>query len=314
MKMEFGVIRSSKILLWMVSVILSVLLWFYVGNINIVQVEKKIPLHYRLPPDMTFFEEPLKELTVTVKGPALFIRKMDLEPTVVEVVVPIREGHDRFSFEKEVNQLTISLPLGVEKIQIVPDRILLELDRQIKKLVPVQIHKESELDRSLKMTKSRLIPSMISVDGPLSRLREIIAVKTEVLDYKNIVKSGFLDLKINSIHPTIHFSEQTTRFDYEVHESKVDVEYQKFPIRFVGKSPKQFQISSYYVKLKFLAPEKGFQKKKLREKINVTVDLSQSNNLEDWLEIEVSHPDELELISLVPEKVRVKNSFKRKKN
>jgi len=296
--------HSTKLILSFISLVLAVIVWFYVGNVSVVKVERTLPIKYKLPSDMTFFEPPIKTIKVVVKGPALFIRKLDTENYSVEVTIPESNSKERYSLQKSVEDLPILLPIGVERVSVTPLTLNLEVDYLIKKSIPVTLVTNGHLLPGLRLKEKKIVPATVVVEGPKSRLKDVTSIETAPVKLDELVKSSFNDLPLLSLHPSIHVSTKSIRFDYDIEKGSSTISAKSFPIKFeAGRFA--FIPSARNVSLLLTIPE-GANRAAIMKRVKVIAKVPSKKNGKVEVELKVELPDDVTLSKIKPSSIIIK--------
>ena len=123
---------SSKHVLKILSLILSVTLWFYVLNSEPLEVERRVEIVFITPTDLAINVEIPKFIKVKIKGSRAFVQNLDL--TQEKMIIDLRDyPYNQETFPVTFDHTMINLPFGIEVLEIAPQQVVLSMEREIKK-------------------------------------------------------------------------------------------------------------------------------------------------------------------------------------
>lgn len=123
--------------------------------------------------------ERVESVRVGVRGPESKMR--NLNPFLVDVFVEVPEPA-KGVFEVPLSAENVFLPEDLEVVSIQPNIIPVELDRQIDHLLGVRARLEGEPAAGAVVTDPEVIPPMVLVRGPESKIDEAGSLTTTPID------------------------------------------------------------------------------------------------------------------------------------
>ncbi len=163
-----------------ISLVLAVVLWYFVGGDDTVDKNVMAPIEViNLPRDLVISNQFKREIEVTISGSRSQVlsiekgditRQVDLAHAVPGTMVISNENH------------LISVPRGVKVLRTQPDSIILSLDKLIQKQLTVKpVIKGTPAPRYL-LRAITMKPETISITGPQAVLSQVNDLQTRVID------------------------------------------------------------------------------------------------------------------------------------
>lgn len=163
-----------------ISLVLAVILWYFVGGDDTVDKNVMAPIEViNLPRDLVISNQFKREIEVTISGSRSQVlkiekgdvtRQVDLAQAVPGTMVINNENH------------LISVPRGVKVLRTQPDSIILSLDKLIQKQLVVKPVTKGALAPHHVLRGITMKPETISVTGPQAVLSQINELQTRVID------------------------------------------------------------------------------------------------------------------------------------
>jgi YbbR domain-containing protein len=170
-----------------------------------------------------------------------------------------------------------SLPESVKIIRIIPDTLKLEFDKLLKKIVKVK----PDINVSFKKQYGQsgpvsLEPSVVTISGPESYVKDVEAVITESVIVKNINKSISKQVKLSGLPNTnIEFNVNSVNLNLPV--DKLTEGKFVLPVKLFNAGKKKITLIPEKVEVTFQAPISVYKKVK-PENFMVFIDLKSSSN------------------------------------
>ncbi len=165
----------------LLAVALAVLAWFFFTVEKRERLSDKVieaTLRYDNFPGLVILDR-VEKVRVGVKGPESEISS--LNPLLVDVFVGLTDPQPGF-FEVPLSADNVSLPADLEFDSIDPQVIPLRLDRRIDHLLGVRPRLEGEPAAGAVVKDPEVIPSMVLVRGPESRIAAATFLTTTPID------------------------------------------------------------------------------------------------------------------------------------
>jgi YbbR domain-containing protein len=162
------------------SVLLSISLWFFVTYRGQSEMSLDIPVSFKnVPKGLEILKESVKNVTLNVRGHERLLKT--LRPADVGVMLDLsgaRRGENLFYFDKA----DIVVPRTVEVVRIDPTSAKITLDESLSKLVPVKASVIGTPERGYSVTAIEVKPASVTVDGSKTELARVAFLRTEPLD------------------------------------------------------------------------------------------------------------------------------------
>ena len=204
MKLE----KAQRHTLKLIAIFFAVSLWFYVLNSEPVEIEKKIQISFLMPKGYTFSSLTENHLTLKLKGSKAFIGNVftNKEKLVVDLNPYFQKFGKNFKIQYHPSQITV--PFGVDILEMQPKESAIELDRVSEVLVPVRLSYIGNLPYDKKFKEVSVTPKNIMVRGPIEILKKISGVETDPINLSTLVKEeGTLNLSIEDLDSRLSIDE-----------------------------------------------------------------------------------------------------------
>ncbi len=161
----------------LLALALAVLAWFIISvgpreQIGETSVETFVT--YR-PPEGFMILEPPDRVRVRISGPES--RLANLNPLQVSVIVELR-GADLGRQDISLTSSNVVLPTGLEVVSIDPNALVLQLDRVVSMLKPIDVAMTGEPAAGAVAQEPTIFPLQALVTGPESRIDALTALTT----------------------------------------------------------------------------------------------------------------------------------------
>ena len=176
----------SQIFLISISIVLSFLLWMWVGAQERSEIAVSVPLEYRnLPRDLEILPDKnfISSVNVWVKGTSTTVN--NLRPNEISAWVDLsntRSGLRNF----EMGPDEVRVPYGFSVLRINPSRISLRIEEVVTRSVPVTARLEGEPPLGYKLSESKVTPPEVEIRGPQSAVASVRQAFTDSIDLSNI--------------------------------------------------------------------------------------------------------------------------------
>ena len=187
---------TKNLSLKLISILLAVILWYFVVSERSGQTAISIPLDFHnIPTSLIIIKNPVESINVQISGPVTLLRQ--LSPREVKAIIDLsnaRPGLAEFTIQPE----QISLPRGLRVTMISPASIMLRFDRLLSKKLPVEAILVGKPSEGFKITGVSIDPSAVEIVGAQNELRGLKKIFTEEIDISGLkndsVKKAPLDL------------------------------------------------------------------------------------------------------------------------
>lgn len=164
-----------------VAAILALVLWYSIqGTIGEEEEVVGVPIEISVEDGWAILDRSITEATVTVRGTKDAIGELD--PDRLRLIRNIRGRPERGAMMLSLHPRNVDTPDGVRAVKIDPDRILISLDKEGVRPIPVKAVLQGELPDGFEAGEIRCSPATVQLFGPEIRLGEIEVVYTEAID------------------------------------------------------------------------------------------------------------------------------------
>ncbi len=171
MNQYIALFRQYNLQFW--AVLIAIALWLQVHGQGEGSVSMDVPLQVQgLPADMVIVNDLPDHVRVTING--LQTRLKDLDQQDLTVPVNASDLTTPGVVERAPQLSSVSLPVGLHIEKVQPDRLELQVDRLVKRSVPVKAH--FELPEGWQVKIISIKPQQVELTGPevwLEALREV---------------------------------------------------------------------------------------------------------------------------------------------
>lgn len=294
--------RTEKTALKIVSLFISVFLWFYVLNSEPQEITKQMKIEFISPEGLAVSAMNFSTINVELRGARAFIN--EILPREERVVVnlnkyPFKKGKD---FTIHIGPNDIPIPFGVDVLSVTPNALTVRLDREIKKFVPIKMNLVGALPSELKMVKQELSPDKVMLQGPVEVMRNVGMAKTIPIDISELEGEGEVKTTLAEIDERITYDrEQPISFAYDIKAKKANLTLKNIPIRFLSSS-KILKATSRKVSLDVLAPE-GMSIRS--SQVQVVADIPEGSKGNVEIKLKANLPDGVHLLQINPQSINV---------
>lgn len=204
MKLE----KAQRHTLKIIAIFFAVSLWFYVLNSEPVEVEKKIAIEFLVPKGFAVSSNTERQLQIKLKGSKAFIGNVfsNKEKLVIDLVPYYKKFGKNFKVIYQPSQ--ISVPFGVDILEMHPKEASVEIDRLVQMELPVRVQYIGSMPYDRKFREVNIDPQNIMVSGPIDVIRKMSHLKTNPVNLSNIDKDeGAITVPLEEIDPRLSFEE-----------------------------------------------------------------------------------------------------------
>jgi YbbR domain-containing protein len=218
------------------AVALATLLWLIVAGDHLVERSLRVPLEFRnIPTSIEIVGEPPTSVDVRLRGSSALLSR--IEPREIVAVLDLgsaRPGSRMFHLRND----EVRAPYGVEVAQVVPGTIALEMEKSVRRTVPVVPALDGQPAPGFVLGRTTADPETVEVAGPESRLRRLTGATTEPVDVDgarnavtDVVTVGVADAAVRLVKA------QTARISVEVLPAPAERELPGVPVRYHNLGP-----------------------------------------------------------------------------
>uniref|UniRef100_UPI0040560DBF CdaR family protein n=1 Tax=Candidatus Electronema sp. TaxID=2698783 RepID=UPI0040560DBF len=188
--------RCQELLLLLVSLCLGILIWLLVVGADQMDMTLTVPIEIlNLPKDLVIYNQPQKEVSVTLRGPRSIMQEMRSRSLSLPVDMA---GAEPDTVVLNADSLDLPLPGGISVVRFQPASITLSIDQMAQKYIPVTPATEGRVAPGYTLQEITLNPDKILVSGPQSLLARQQTLKTYLVNLEGMTHSAtvpvYLDL------------------------------------------------------------------------------------------------------------------------
>lgn len=285
-----------------VSVIVAVVLWVVVLGSRAVEVSKEIPLVITTPSDLVISNDIPEKVVFKLSGPKAFLRAiLDRPEDPIRVNLSgARAGLVTYRFFAD----NIRLPIGVRVLQVNPASMVVKLEAQKTKEVPVRLEMRGALPEGYVLKRAEISPRTIRIRGPESRIEGITEAPTTPIDLSQIragiqMEAQFdvprLGVRIEGDLPKISLDVSAVQANYKIRIRGGDIKVDSKHNARVDEAAVTVYVRMDQDEIPKLDPSQ----------ISVAVDLKDKTKGRYTSKVKVSLPPNVGMVRVVPDSVRV---------
>ncbi|MCK9297200.1 MAG: CdaR family protein [Desulfobulbaceae bacterium] len=171
----------------LISFFFAFFLWYFVVGEDKVDTTFNIPVEIlNLPADLTVSNQFKNELELTVNGPRGLIRNLAVQHIARAIDLSRAEPGTKI-YQNTID--SISLPRGIRLLRVKPTDIILQLDKLVKKNIPIHYVTAGSLPEGFELVSITLDPASIPVTGPEPSVGRIDSIATATIDLSRLTSS-----------------------------------------------------------------------------------------------------------------------------
>lgn len=300
----------SNFYLKILSIIIAILLWFFVIGESKNEIGLNAPLEFKgIPQNVTIVNNIPSTIHVRLKGSSTLLRPLTEKTPLFNVDLShVKMGENVILLEKKDLK---NIPLGVEVIDISPVTITVILDKLIERRLPVLLKTTGTLPRGYLVAETKIEPEKVLARGTKSYLQEIDAIFTNPVNLNNIKNNETREVSLSFDPQRLKFIDPlTVKVFISISEERTQRSIKGIRINFINKPStiQRISYSNYFVDLLVNSPQKMLVDT-IRHDTKVVVDLAPLDTVPQentaTLPIEVNLPDGVKLIWVDPPQVEV---------
>jgi YbbR domain-containing protein len=223
------------------AITLASVLWLTVAGEHVVERSLRVPLAVRnLPPSLEIVGELPTTVDVRVRGSSAQLSRLDPGEVVAMLdLANARIGSRLFHLRAD----EVQVPYGVEVAQVLPPTLSLDVEKSIKRTIPILPATDGEPAPGFVVGRISSEPPTVEVEGPESHVRLVNAATTEPVDIdgkqqrvSDVVTVGVADSAVRLVEA------QSATVVIEIEPAPVEREVAGVPVRArnvgAGLSPK----------------------------------------------------------------------------
>lgn len=285
----------------LISFCFALFLWYFVVGEDKIDKTITIPVEIlNLPADLIISNQYKEDLEITVTGPRGLIRNLGQQ----HIYRPIDLGRAKPGTRLFQNtEDTITLPRGVRLLRVKPTDIILQLDKLIKKNIPIHPIIAGKPPTGYELASVNLDPPTIPVTGPQALMSQYDSIDTVPIEIAQLTDSTSRPVSLE-LSPDLRdlVGDPIVNATITIRERKEEKTVKGIPIRLLLSGGKTFTMKPETVSVTALIPHSTVRNTKdlktlFRARI-IGVELAAGTYT---LPVEVIPAEQIELIAVKPE-------------
>jgi len=215
----------------------------------------QVPLELRDIPAAMMITSPRVDFAdVRVSGPRTLLSRIDRKRLMIPLdLAGLRPGPAVF----RVTADALNLPRGVKVVRITPAQISIDIERMVRRTMPVRLQLAGKLPAGLRVVDSRVSPDTVEVLGPASAVEDITSPETEPLDLSHIGPGKIeRELALPSVSEYVSFSAQRVAAQVQISEVEVERELHRVPVAVRNVAPLHATVEPSTVRINLRGPKR----------------------------------------------------------
>jgi YbbR domain-containing protein len=285
-----------------VSVIVAIVLWVVVLGSRAVEVTKEIPIMIATPADLVVSNEVPEKVLFRLSGPKAFLRAiLDRPEDPIRVNLSgAKSGLVTYRFFAD----NIRLPIGVRVLQVNPSSMIVKLESQKTKEVPVRLDMKGTLPEGYVLKHAEIKPKTIKIRGPESRIEGITEAPTNPIDLSQVRSSiqmaaqfdlARLGVRVEGENPQISVDVAAVQANYKIRVKGTDIRVDSEYHARIDEAAVTVYVRMDEVDIQKLDPSQ----------VSLVADLKGKTKGRYTAKLKVSLPPNIGMVRAVPDTVRV---------
>ena len=213
------------------AIALAALLWLTVAGEHVVERSLRVPLEYRnIPEALEIVGNVPDSIEVRVRGSSAVLSRLQSgEIVAVLDLSNARAGSRLFHIRNE----EVRSPFGVEVAQVSPATLALELEKSVRRRIPVVPATEGEPAPGFVIGRVTADPATVEIVGPDSRVRQVAEATTEPVSVKDArvrVRDG---VTVGVVDPSVRLTQALrAEVTVEIWPAPVERQITDVPVRY----------------------------------------------------------------------------------
>ncbi len=233
--------RELKIL----SLLLAAISWYAIrGIISNERDLDDVPLEIHAPPGVAIMGQAVTELEITVRGSREDISRLIEQKDDIKAVRELKTTEISGSREMHIKpKHIVGVPRGIRVIRVRPSEVMVELDAEGEKEVPVKAKYEGE-PYEAQVEAAICEPKTVTIWGPVRRLEKMPWVFTETIDVEGRGSSFEKRAKIDtpSDSGVSHVKPQEVTVSVTIVRKSTNREWKEMPVTALLPSGSESQV------------------------------------------------------------------------
>lgn len=200
--------RCQELLLLFVSLCLGILIWLLVVGADQMDMTLTVPIEIlNLPKNLVIYNQPQKEVSVTLRGPRSIMQEMRSRSLSLPVDMA---GAKPDTVVLNADSLNLPLPGGISVVRFQPASITLSIDQVAEKYIPVAPATAGRVATGYTLQEITLNPDKILVSGPQSLLERQQVLKTYLINLDGMTQSTTVPVSLDLSPDLLNLIGETT--------------------------------------------------------------------------------------------------------
>ncbi|MFH1215868.1 MAG: CdaR family protein [Pseudomonadota bacterium] len=285
----------------LISFFFALFLWYFVVGEDKVDKTINIPVEIlNLPADLTISNQFKNELEITVNGPRGLIRNLGQEHIYRPIDLSRAEPGTR-AFQNTED--SISLPRGVRLLRVKPTDIILQLDKLIKKNIPIRAITKGDPPTGFELVSITIDPPSIPVTGPQVLVEQYDSIVTLPIDISHLTESTTRPVALELADAIMDLvGDPIVNTSLIIQEKKEEKTVKGIPVKLLLSGKKTYTLSpdtvSVTAKIPYTTAHKTKDLKTLFRARIIGVELPPGKHK---LTVEVTPAEDIEVLEIKPE-------------
>lgn len=189
----------------------------------------QVPLELRdIPAAMMITSPRVDFVDLRVSGPRTLLSRIDRKRLLIPLdLAGLRPGPAVFRITADA----LNLPRGVKVVRITPAQVTLDIERIVRRTLPVHLQLSGRVPAGLRVVESRVSPETVEIIGPGAAVDDVKVLDTEPLDLSNSTPGKVeRELLLPEVSEYISFSAQRVAAQVQIAEVEIDREFRRVPV------------------------------------------------------------------------------------
>jgi YbbR domain-containing protein len=229
----------------LLALLLATVIWYTV-RFEILRIDSfhQVPVRLVYDSSKMYVEDPTQPVTLTFRGSKAKLEAIDPSELAVRIRIPEIEAG---VFEYEVplrSRRTVKTPRGTKLVSTTPDRLVLKVDRIIRRSLPIQIREQGKLAANYQVLKRETIPGQAQVRGPSRFVNALSTISTTPVRLDSGVTDSFQMKEVSLVSiPQVSVSPRNVSVSYEIARDDDNRKFEDVPVRVLNSVPPRFRVT-----------------------------------------------------------------------
>ncbi|MDK9709183.1 MAG: CdaR family protein [Desulforhopalus sp.] len=188
-------LMSKDWLLKFISLVLAIVLWYFVGGEDRINKNVMVPIEIiNLPRDLVISNQYKKEIEVTVSGPRSLIMEMASRAITRQVDLSAATP-GTMVIENDNKHIPVIRGVTVQRVQ--PSSMILSLDKLVQKQFPVEARTVGRVANGYQIKSLKTDPELITIAGPHTILSQVDRFFTKAINLDGVKQSMQLQVPLD---------------------------------------------------------------------------------------------------------------------